>query len=84
MESFNFYRGKKFEQPIIREEIEAARIAAAKVLEEAKKKEEAERPQKEREEQAKIRIKAQAMEEVPVYQITEKDAKEAEDLIKNL
>lgn len=84
MESFNFYRGKKFEQPVTQIEIEAAKKAADNVLKEAQRKEAANKEQEAREAQAKIRIQEQLSSEAPPYVITSEAAEEADKFIKNL
>ncbi|MHB9019943.1 MAG: hypothetical protein ACYC3G_03695 [Minisyncoccota bacterium] len=84
MESFNFYNGKKFEQPVTQIEIEAAKKAAEKVLKEVQEKEAANREQEAREVQAKIRIQEQLSKEGPVYEITKEDERMAEEIIKKL
>ena len=84
MKSINshFESGRRMGLPanIKPEELRAAKKAAEKALEEARKKSEAERHQREREEQAKIRLREVLQEQAPVHVITEKDIKEAKEV----
>lgn len=80
----NFLNRKRFETPPTREEIEAAKRAADKVMAEAEARRQAERMQREREEQARIRINEQLSREGELYKLSDEDLREAEEYIKKL
>jgi len=80
----NFLNRKRFETPPTREEIEAAKRAAEKIIMEAESRKQTERLQKEREEQARIRINEQLSREADIYKLSDEDLREAEAYIKKL
>jgi len=70
--------GGAFKVPPTSEEIQAARIAAGKALEEAKKIEKINKSDNQRMAQAREKIRVASEKDAPVHEITEEDLRDSE------